>query len=284
MTEPSIVADLHMHSQCSDGRQRPADVMHTMANHGLRVVALTDHDTLDGWSEAADAAKACGLTIITGIELSVTLGEAEVHLLGYGFDVHHPGIQAHVDAFRTARTERAEAMVDRLQAEGISISMDDVWAEAQGSRALGRPHVAAALRACGAVDTHQEAFDQYLGDGHPAFVPKPPVPAADAISMLHAANGIAVLAHPGQWTSAAQLRRLVEAGLDGVEVVHPSHPPYLQRYYEQQAENYGLLVTGGSDDHGRPADADRLGTIGLTMLQWERIRDAIAYEGKCRPE
>lgn len=263
-----------MHSQCSDGTHAPDTLMETMAAHGVRVVALTDHDTTAGWTAACEAAAAHGLQILPGVELSVTVDEDEVHLLGYGFDPDDAALHQHLQRFMEAREDRVRAMVERLQANDIAITLDDVHAEADGAQALGRPHVAAALKARGAVPTINDAFRRYIGNGEVAFVPKPPAPAHEVIALLHGANGIGVLAHPGHWTTAERIRRLVDAGLDGIEVVHPVHEPYLQAYYADVAERYGLLQTGGSDFHGR-GDADRVGRFGLRRAAWERLRNAL---------
>jgi predicted metal-dependent phosphoesterase TrpH len=272
----SCFADLHMHSLRSDGTLSPEALMQLAATNGLQVVALTDHDTTAGWGAAREAASEAGIHIVPGVELSVTVDGAEVHLLGYGFDPNNPSLQRHLRAFMKARSERARAMVRQLQAEGIGIAMEDVHAESREAQALGRPHVAAALVARGAVETVDEAFQRYIGEGGPAFVPKPSVPAHDVMSLLHDAGGIGVLAHPGNWTPMLRIRRLLDAGLDGIEVIHPSHKPYLQTYYSDLAQRHELLATGGSDFHGRSGDDERIGRVGLSEPQWERVRAALA--------
>ena len=241
------------------------------------MLALTDHDTVQGLSAAAEAAQDVDIRLVPGIELSVTEEGDEVHLLAYGIDPEHDTLRAHLEAFREARRERAWAMVDRLRDCGLSIS-DAVAVDAfEGSQALGRPHVARILVTAGHVDTPREAFEQYLGREQPGFVEKPDVPAGDALRMVHEAGGAGVLAHPGHWTSSRRIRRLVEQGLDGLEVVHPSHDASLRGYYERLADGHGLFRTGGSDYHGGAhRDDDRMGAIGLTREEWERCRPHIA--------
>lgn len=278
-------ADLHMHTHCSDGRHAPAELVARAARTGVRAISVTDHDTVAGLAEAAETAEAHGLAFLSGVELSVTVDGEEVHLLAYGFDPAHEGLKAHLDRFLEARRDRVRRIVEALQQAGVGVTMDDVLVQAGADdapetalpQALGRPHVAAALVEAGAVDAMQEAFDRYLGRGAPAFVSKPEMPAADVLAIVHDAGGIGSLAHPGHWTPSAQLRALVDAGLDAIEVVHPSHDASLRDYYLRAASSRGLLVTGGSDYHGtRPDDEARLGTYGLTQPSWERLQAALS--------
>ncbi len=277
MPTASVYADLHTHSQCSDGHRAPADLVRQATERGLGVLALTDHDTVEGLSAAADAARACDIQLVPGVELSVTEAGDEVHLLAYGIDPTHPALQDHLTTFREARRDRAWAMVERLRDRGLSISDAAVVDVFSGSTALGRPHVARILVAAGHVDTARDAFEQYLGRDRPGFVEKPDVPAGAALRTVHEAGGVGVLAHPGHWTSARRVRRLVEKGLDGLEVVHPSHDASLRGYYERLADGHGLFATGGSDYHGGPHRPDeQIGGMGLTRDEWERCRPHLA--------
>lgn len=265
-------ADLHTHSSCSDGLLSPAELVAKARKHGILALALTDHDTVDGVAEAMEAGKRWGVEVLSGVELSVTVGETEVHLLGYAFDLENEGLRRHLDAFREARAERAAGMVARLNELGIPLDLAVVHEKAAGGT-LGRPHVALALVEGGHVETYQEAFDRYLRDGAPASVAKPLFPAEEALAMLHAAGGIGVLAHPGHWTSDRVVMSLVRAGMDGIEVVHPAHDAMLGRYYRQLARDFGLIETGGSDYHGvRPGDEENLGRYSIPYPQVERVR------------
>ncbi len=241
-------ADLHMHSTASDGALKPSELMRKAYEAGLRCVALTDHDTISGLAEAKKAAKALGLDFISGVEISASVGEEEVHLLGYGFDPADERLSAHFTRLQEQRVERARHMVRKLQEAGVGITYDAV-AEAAGGGAVGRPHVAAALIGAGVVADHHEAFQRFLSDGEIGFVPKPPFPASEALEALHRAAGVGVLAHPGHWTASHVLMSLIRDGLDGIEVVHPSHDEMLQNYYRRIAAQYDLLTTGGSDFH-----------------------------------
>jgi predicted metal-dependent phosphoesterase TrpH len=272
----SVVADLHLHTNCSDGALSPAELVHTVADAGLRAMSITDHDTLAGWEEGRQAADDAGITLVPGVELSVSVDGHEVHLLAYGIDPDHDGLNDHLDAFMQARVERAEAIVDRLQSLGVGVGMDDVRKEAGEAAALGRPHVAAALVSAGASGSIDAAFRDYLGTDAPAYVSKPDVPVAEVLDLVHDAGGIGVLAHPGQWTPTSRIRTLIDRGLDGIEIVHPSHESYLVSYYERMANGRGLLATGGSDYHGtRPGDDDRLGRFGLDAGRWHRVADEL---------
>lgn len=277
---PPIHADLHTHTTCSDGQLDPPALLDAADERGIRVLAITDHDTLAGWDAAQQVATGHSVTLIPGVELSVTVSEREVHLLGYGFDPHHDALRAHVEWFAEARRERAQQMVDNLQALGVDVTLEDVRHAAGGAEALGRPHVAMALAAAGHVEAYEGAFAQYLSEEGPAFVAKPSFPARDALDLLHSAGGIGVLAHPGHWTSGRLLHQLDRAGLDGLEVWHPSHDASLVAYYERLARDYGLVATGGSDYHGhRPGDDERFGTCGLTRAAWQRMRSTLQRVG-----
>jgi predicted metal-dependent phosphoesterase TrpH len=270
-------ADLHTHTHCSDGRLSPSALVEAAAEQGIRVLSVTDHDTIEGLAEAGAAAKRHGVQLVAGVELSVTVDGEEVHLLGYGFDPEHDGLNDHLTRFVQVRRERAEQMVARLRTAGVDLSLAAVEDAARHAQAVGRPHVATALVEGGHVDSAQEAFDRFLAAGQPAFVEKPPVPAGDVLALLHDAGGIGVLAHPGHWTPSQRLRRLVDAGLDGIETTHPSHDSYLRDYYRRWAASHDLVATGGSDYHGREEPDDTaFGRLGLSGEEWARLQPALA--------
>ncbi len=271
-----VYADLHTHTRCSDGQLAPEALVQLAAERGLQVLAVTDHDTVAGLSMAREAAETCEVEVVSGIELSVTLDGDELHLLAYGVDPGHDRLQAHMQDMREARRRRAFRMMERLRAHGLDIDDECLRAQVDGATALGRPHVAAALVAAGHVRTTRQAFQQYLGMDQPGYVPKPDVAAADALTLVHETGGVGVLAHPGDWVSGTQIRRLVERGLDGIEVTHPSHRSSLREYYRRVADGHDLLTTGGSDYHGHTeADDTHLGTLGMDRAEWERFRAAV---------
>lgn len=265
---------MHTHTCCSDGQLTPAALVDKARAVGLHALAITDHDCIDGLVEGAEAAQQTGLTFVSGVELSVTVGDKEVHLLGYFFDPAHPGLGEHLAAFQKARQERAVQIVARLQALGIPLAFEAVQAQAHGE-AIARTHIALALVEGGHVPTYGDAFEWYLQDNGPAFVPKPQYPAREALALLHDAGGIGVLAHPGHWTSDATLHTLIHAGLDGIETIHPAHDDMLTQYYRQIARDFVLLETGGSDYHGsRPDDDGNLGKYTIPYPRLERARRA----------
>lgn len=268
-------ADLHTHTECSDGTLPPERLVQRAAERGLHVLSVTDHDTVEGVEAASKATEALDLQLVAGVELSITVDGTEVHLLAYGVDPTNSSLQKHLRSMRTARQERVRRIVERLRGEGIDLDDDVLEEEIQESSSVGRPHVAEALVRAGHVDTIRQAFDRYLGREGPGFVAKPEFPAQDALAMVHQADGIGVLAHPGHWTSSACIRHLVDAGLDGIETVHPSHDASLRQYYERLARGYDVLTTGGSDYHGRSEDEDaHFGTLGMSQAEWERFQEA----------
>ena len=246
--------DLHLHSTASDGILPPAKVVEAARAAGLSVIALTDHDTVAGVSEAVAAGEALGVRVIRGVELSAheDASGKEVHVLG----LHVSGVDVLEDelmALREKRTERARLIVNRLTEIGVPISLEKVLQQSNGG-AVGRPHIARALIESGAVVDQREAFDRYLGQGRAAFVPKSQFLIGDAIRMIHAAGGIAIWAHPSHTARRERVERLVAQGLDGLEVRHPSHSPDVAAGLEALCDFLGLVPSGGSDWHGPVGD------------------------------
>lgn len=265
--------DLHTHTYYSDGALSPYELVRLAKSRGIAALAVTDHDTVDGLPEAADAGEKFGVEVVNGVEMSVTLGEQELHLLGYFFDPENEGLRRHFEYFSIERKKRVERMVERLRHLGITLDLEKILARA-GVGAPGRPHVAAALVEAGYVETYQEAFDRFLRDEGAAYVSKPLFEARVAIEMLHDAGGICVLAHPGHWTSDETVDRLLRSGLDGIEVIHPAHDLMLTQYYRQLAQRQGLIETGGSDYHGlREDDEVRLGQYSLPYPHFARLME-----------
>lgn len=252
--------DLHVHSTASDGEFRPSEVVVLALRHRLDAIALTDHDTTAGLPEALEAAAGSRLLVLAGVELSTMQPDGEaIDLLGYGVDPADGAFEARLRLLRSARRDRAAQMVARLAALGAPISLERVYALAAGG-AVARPHIAQALLEAGHVHTMQEAFDRFIGNGGPAYIPHLPLPIEEAIALIHAAGGMAVLAHPIRVRDyAARLGGWVDAGLDGLEVYYPDHNPFFTRDARVAARRYGLIMTGGSDFHRPEAD----GTIRL---------------------
>jgi predicted metal-dependent phosphoesterase TrpH len=238
---------------------------------GLGAIAITDHDTISAFAVAQQAGDRVGLSVVPGIECSgLHLGK-EVHILGYFVDPTSSTISAYQDSCRKYRRERAERIVARLRRLGAGIDISDAAPESEDTT-IGRFHIATALVNRGVVDSYEAAFATYLGDGMPAFIPAAQNTVRDIIEMIHASGGLAVVAHPGHRVGGFMLRSLVAAGLDGIEVYHPSHDSMLVTYYESAARRYGLTATGGSDYHGRRPEAAGVGSYGLTEEAFEKLK------------
>lgn len=246
--------DLHTHSRVSDGTDTPGELVATAVAADLEVVALTDHDSTAGWSEAFAAAKGTRLTVLPGIELSTQLQYASVHVLGYLVDPANAALVAEMGRIREERLTRAEAMVARIGAD-YALDWDDVLAQTTPGSTVGRPHIADALVARGHVTDRSAAFQSILhwqgGYYRPHDAPAP----IEGVRLVTEAGGVAVVAHPGARGPAGMLaggrmRALVDAGLFGLEIGHRDNPPSSLARLTSEAEKYGLVVTGSSDYHG----------------------------------
>jgi predicted metal-dependent phosphoesterase TrpH len=248
---PAVTArhiDLHLHSTASDGTNAPEVVVFAARDAGLQALALTDHDTVDGIPAARDAAFAAGIELVPGVELSAYEGANEVHILG----LHLTRLEEMRDAltvFRTARRERAEGIVRLLNGLGVRITFGDVLAVAHDA-SIGRPHVARALVENGWAMDLRDAFDRYLGAGRPAYLDKRRITIPEAIDLIHRSSGIAVFAHPGPEGSRERIEALAAMGLDGVEVIHPSHSAEDRARLLALTRHFDLVPSGGSDSHG----------------------------------
>jgi hypothetical protein len=270
----TIFADLHTHTHRSDGVLPPAQLVNAAADRGVQVLSITDHDTIAGLEEGQRAATDAGITLVPGVELTVRMGDDVIHLLGYGFDPANAGLRDYLDGMEEERAARMKEMIDALNERGIGVTMDDVSRHAASSKALGRPSLAKALVEAGAAADVADAFETYIGDGQPAYVPAPGRSVEQGIGAIHDAGGFISIAHPGQWMSGRLMRDLQRAGADAIECVAPSHPSYLVDYYRTRARSSGLAITGGSDFHGgRDRDEERLGRLGLSEREWRILSD-----------
>ena len=247
--------DLHAHSNVSDGTQAPGAVMASAAEAGLDVVALTDHDSTDGWAEAASAARSSGVALVPGMEISCRTTEGiSVHLLCYLHDPAHPGLLEEITKAKDARFTRAERMVSLL-AEDYPLSWDDVIHHVAPGATLGRPHIADALVAAGVVADRTEAFESILTSHSRYFVQHYAPDPAFAVELVRAAGGVPVFAHPvasarGRIVGERTYREMIDAGLAGLEIYHRDNPEEGRVFLRKLADRHGLLVTGSSDYHG----------------------------------
>jgi predicted metal-dependent phosphoesterase TrpH len=267
--------DLHTHSTRSDGVHPPAKLVELAKTKGIAAISLSDHDSLEGYPELEAAAEREGIETITGVELSCEYGGRDLHILGYGVDRHAEPLQKLLHEFRAARQRRGESIVQKLVEQGVKLDINRVLENAAGG-ALGRPHIAAALVEAGIVPDHAQAFSRYIGEGCPAYVDKYKMRPEDAVGAIHAARGLAFVAHPGYYLEdESAFRALLEKGFDGVEVYHPYHQPHVIKHLLELARDFGLLISGGSDFHGF-AGRDNMGEPPVDYLLLERIRETLA--------
>lgn len=241
--------DLHAHTVFSDGLFTPEELVAEAARLKLTAVAITDHDAVGGIDRAVAAGRQLQIEVVPGVEMSCNTKGVDVHVLAYYIDYQQPAVQEFFEMVRQKRAERAEKMVTKMKEMGVDISFDRVRAVAQDA-ATGRPHVAQALVAAGAVRTIDEAFQRYIGYDAPAYFPKMQLSPKEAMSFIHRHGGIAVVAHPGTYHNDGALYSAISAGADGIEVWHPDHASRNVDHYREVATKNGLLMTGGSDCHG----------------------------------
>lgn len=271
-------ADLHLHTTVSDGLVSPSELVRRAVEGGLALISVTDHDTAAGVREAQRAAEDTPLTVLAGAELSSSENGRELHILGYGLNPEAPELQTHHEAATERRRERMAEMLERLAlAADIHLDMGDVEAAADEQTCMiGRPHLAEALVAAGHADDVSHAFDTLIGDGHAAFVPTNLGSPAEAIEVIRQAGGIAVWAHPPMSLLDEMVEPLQEAGLRGLEAYRPAWSPRRIRKVAQVAEAHGLVLTGGSDWHGRPEH----GAPGDFWVRWGQIRPFLELLGE----
>lgn len=262
MTHNRDSYDLHTHSHFSDGTISPAEIARQVRDLGLRGFALTDHDTIAGWGEAAAAAQSHGVEFIPGVELTTTLGGVSPHLLGYGFDPGIAGLADRLAEFRSDRQVRAREIVRLLSAD-YPITWELVQKNCADTEAIGRPHIADTLVTLGVCRDRTQAFQTLLHQNSKYYVRSLEFHTATAVRMICESGGVAVLAHPaaartGRVISEAQLAELVAAGLWGIELRHPENKPELLPELYRLADSFGLQVTGASDFHGA-GKTNRLG-------------------------
>jgi 3',5'-nucleoside bisphosphate phosphatase len=267
-------ADLHLHTTFSDGALSPAVLMRRVQTAGLSVVSITDHDNVGALDEAIETGKSLGIEVVPGVELSVALNDKDIHLLAYFFDYNNQKLLDYLAFFRYERLKRAERIVQKLNDINVSLKMDAVLDQA-GIGSVGRPHIASALLEEGLIDSYHEAFMKYIGVGAPAYEKKYQLSPLEATQLVAQAGGLTFLAHPGKYTTDLELSTLIQSGLDGIEVVHPSHNEARQEFYRGVVHQYFLLECGGSDYHGgRKNDEQTLGayTVPLQIVEDMRTR------------
>ena len=242
-------ADLHCHTSASDGLLTPEGIIEHAVRRGLRAIAITDHDTINGWTKAEETSERLGILLIKGIEINTDWEGKEVHILGFGMDENNKSFKKQLFDLQEKRIFRIKEILEKLKKLGIDISFTDVLQYARGE-SVGRPHVAQAMVKKGYIASIKMAFDRYLKIGCPAYVPRYKLSPTQAIKIINDSGGIPVLAHPGVQDLESDIRQWVEEGLLGIEITHPDHSLDDKIKYHKIAERKGLIATGGSDYHG----------------------------------
>jgi len=247
--------DLHIHTIYSDGFYSPREIISKAKETGLEIISITDHDNLSGIKEAMQFGYELGVEVIPGVEISSDIRDREIHILGYFIETDNAELERYLLFFREERVKRAIRIINKLKSLGFPISIDDVL-EITKNSAVGRPHVAQALLNKGLISSYYEAFNKYIGNGCPAYEKKVHISPQSAFKIINDAGGLSFIAHPGNMPENL-LKELIDSGVDGIEVIHPSHNPLQVKFYRGIVNEYFLLEAGGSDFHGGKRDDEK---------------------------
>lgn len=242
-------ADLHIHTNASDGDLTPEELIEKVSGKNLDVIAITDHDTISGYLKAKPFATDKEIEIIPGAEISTVWNNREIHVLAYGFDEENEDFLSLISNQKSARRKRMKAIVKVLKSEGVNIDYNEVWAESHPGN-IGRPHAASVLINKGYVASVSEAFIRYLGTDKIKQIKTEYALLDDVLSIVHNAGGVLSIAHPGPLYSRNDMKELLKYPFDGIECIHPSHSYNVQKMFLDMAKSNNLLITGGSDYHG----------------------------------
>ncbi len=267
-------ADLHLHTNFSDGTYTPEELAAHGRRHKLRAMALTDHDTVEGCARMSAACEKEGIEFIPAAEFTAELDGMELHILGYFLDCTHERLLKELAKFQAVRQNRIHEICAALQKIGVPLQAEAVF-QLANCRAPGRPHVGRALVKAGLCRTLDEAFERFLKKHRPAWVPKFKMSAADAMELIHASGGLAVLAHPALNRSDEVIPGLVADGLDGIECFHTKHSTATSEHYLMIADQHRLLITGGSDCHGMSKGKPLIGTVKIPYQHVERLKERV---------
>lgn len=246
----AVIADLHLHTNFSDGKLSPKELIDLSKKNGITIISITDHDNVNALSEAIEYGEEKGVQVIPGVEISADLDEQEIHILGYFIDYKNKKLLDFLSASRMLRIQRNEKIVEKLNGLGSKIKFDSIMHKAGENVSIGRPHIAIELSDEGFANSYHDAFMRYIGDGKPAFVKKANPEVSEVIKMISEMGGLSFVAHPGKAVRNEILLKLIEYGLDGIETIHPSHSKDDIEYFSAIAAEYFLLTSGGSDFHG----------------------------------
>ncbi|MGC9361730.1 MAG: PHP domain-containing protein [Candidatus Syntrophosphaera sp.] len=272
--------NLHLHTTVSDGALTPAQIVRRCAQIGLDLISITDHDTCDAYKllEMEDLP----LRILPGMEVSSMHEGTDVHVLAYGCKMEDPGLVEMMDMYRSGRRERAVRMIEKLADLDVNISLEEVVGVSGSRELIVRPHIAQILVKRGYAKNKNEAFDKYIGNFGPAYSPKPELSVKKVVDIIHAAGGLAVIAHPGKLFKASYIKEFIGMGIDGLEIWHPDHQPFEVEEFARLCREHGLYMTAGSDFHGEkdkhnlfdsvPATEEILASVSKI---WERYKCSV---------
>ena len=271
--------DLHLHTTASDGLFDPAVLVDLAWRAGIRTMSVTDHDTVAALPEVESAAVASRIAFVPGIEITAVHDGRDVHVLGYFIERDDAELAGFLERQRADRVRRVGEMAEKLASMGKPVDREALLAPLPHGRSLGRPSVAKALVKAGHVADSRQAFDQLIGEGRPAFIPRRGPCPADVIGIINRAGGIASLAHPGLLKRDDLIPDMIDAGLTAVEAFHSEHDEITTQRYLAFAERHAILVSGGSDYHGeRERRKAAFGTVGLPSDRFERLKARVTRE------
>ena len=266
--------DLHVHTNYSDGTFSPQEVARYAMEIELAAIAVTDHDCVDAINPAMDEVKGRDLEIIPGVELAAEIEDFEIHIIGLLVDWKDPWLKEQLKEIRSARTERMQKMIEKLNALGIGIKLEQVMALSRDEGAVGRLHLARALLEGGYTRSIRQAFARFIGRNGPCYVKRMIISPEQAIDMIKRVKGVPIFAHPGNMQHDEVIPELVKYGLMGIEVLHIDHNASASNHYKQLAQNYGLLMSGGSDCHGAGKGYPLMGRVEVPYSFLEKIKEA----------
>ncbi len=249
----------------------PSEAVELASEKKLACLSITDHDTYQAYGEAKEKAEELGIELITGVEITSTIGDKEAHILAYNFDPDTNYLEDFLRSQKKARRERIKGIIETVKKSGVDVDFDEVWAEANGAN-IGRPHLARVLMQKGYVSSHKEAFIRYLSNQKLGSIENTYPDYREVIDIIENVGGASVIAHPGKLYSEDEIRKFIDAGIDGIECIHPSHNFSLQKKYTELCESENLLMTGGSDSHDyKEAGYTNVGIVTIAYKYVERL-------------
>ncbi len=264
--------DLHIHTTYSDGTYTPKEIILAVKELEFSTIAITDHDTIDGYLTVRKFAKKYDIELISAVEISSYYKDYDIHILAYFIDIHNKKLNNMLRFVQEGRTKRLRQILEKLKKFDIFLTMKQVYKFVGNKKVISRPHIANAMFKNGFIENYEEAYYKYIGNDCPAYVRKPAYTPTEIFQIVKEAGGLSVLAHPGVIKNDFLIPELVELGLDGLEVFYPLHTIYQKNIYLELAYRYNLLITGGSDFHGNNKKNNELGRVTLKEEYLERLR------------